>query len=390
MTALRGIWLVCAFAAVLAGCKPAPGPAPAPAPAPAQTPSVPPVKVGLFLPLSGPQWSFGRDALRGAELARDEINAAGGLLGRPVEFVLLDTRSDLKTAGAAPGELAAAGAVALIGEIASPRSVEAARAAQALGKPMVTPASTHQDVTAVGDFVFRACYADPFQGTAMADFASSIQAARAAIIREQGNPYSEGLADSFRARFLANGGTVVAEEIFRAGDLTFARQLEAVRAAKPDVIFLPSYYVEAALLIREARQMGIDAPFLGGDGWDSEEFLRVAGAAADNCYSANHFSSDAPRTANAAFIAAFQTRFGEPPPPLAALTYDTVRLVADAVGRAGSEDAAAIKDALASTSAFPGLTGPITPGPDRNPGKPAVILRVQDGKFSYLETVEPH
>lgn len=378
------------MAALAAGCKPAPtppSPPPEPAPTPAPSPAVPSLKVGVFLPLSGSQWSFGRDALRGAELARDEINKNGGLLGQPLELVVLDTKSDQKIAAGAPTELASADAVALIGEIASPRSIEAARTAQAIGKPMVSPASTHQDVTATGDFIFRACYSDPFQGTAMADFASSIEAGRAAILREEGNPYSEGLADSFRSKFLKNGGTLAAEQTFRAGDLTFASQLAAIRAAKPDVIFLPSYYVEAALVIREARQMGIDAPFLGGDGWDSEEFLRVAGKAADNCYSANHFSAEAGKPESAAFCTSFRERFGELPPPLAALTYDTTNLLADSIRRAGSKDPSAIRDALASAASFPGVTGQITPGPSRNPSKPAVILRVENGKFSYLETV---
>lgn len=369
----------------LAACKP-PVPQDVPAtPTPAPHPN--PVKIGVFLPLSGAQSSFGSDAIDGAKLAESEINAAGGLLGRPLELLVRDTRSDVETTREVVKELIGQVPV-LVGEIASPRSLEAAHIAQELGCPMISPASTHHDLTAIGDFIFRACYADPYQGIAMAQFARSMEAGRAAIIREEGNPYSDGLADSFRAEFLADGGQIVDEETFKAGDLTFRTQLQAVRAAKPEVVFLPSYYVEAAIVIREARQMGLDMPFLGGDGWDSQEFLRVAGSAANNSYSANHFSPDDPSEVDAAFLAAFQKKFHRPPPPLSALTYDAVRLAADAIGRAGEDAPLAVKEALALTVDFHGATGTMDLSGDRTPDKPAVILRVEDGKFTYLETVE--
>ncbi|MEX1118919.1 MAG: ABC transporter substrate-binding protein [Terrimicrobiaceae bacterium] len=371
----------------LTGCKPKV----AEESPPPEAKPVDPIRLGVFLPLTGAQSSFGKDAIRGAQLAVDEINAAGGILGgRPVALEVRDTRSDSETTKEAVEELAKDSGIALlVGEIASARSIEAAAIAQRLGVPMISPASTHQDVTALGDMIFRVCYAEPFQGAAMARFAGSIKASRAAIFLEEGNPYSQGLAASFRDHFVKGGGTIVAEKSFKAGDLSFSEQLEVIKAASPEVIFLPSYYLEAALVIQQARGLGMEIPFLGGDGWDSMEFLRIGGEAVENCYSANHFSAQNELPENAAFIAAYRAKFGEPPPPLAALAYDAVRLGVDAISRAASESRTAVQEALLTTTDFQGVTGPIRFGSNRNPDKPAVILRVEQGAFTYLETIQP-
>ena len=370
----------------LAGCKPKAAEESAP-----QEKPVEPVRLGVFFPLTGAQSSFGNDAIRGAQLAVDEINAAGGIFGgRAVRLEMRDTRSQSETNKELVEELAKDPQIALlVGEIASARSIEAAAIAQSFGVPMISPASTHQDVTALGDMIFRVCYAEPFQGAAMARFAGSIKASRAAIFLEEGNPYSQGLAASFRDHFVKGGGTIVAEQSFKAGDLAFIEQLEAIKAARPEVIFLPSYYLEAALVIQQARGMGLEVPFLGGDGWDSSEFLRVGGSAVENCYSANHFSAQNELPENTAFISAYRAKFDEPPPPLAALAYDAIRLGVDAISRAGSESRAAIQEALRTTTDFQGVTGLIRFGRNRNPDKPAVILRVENGAFTYLETIQP-
>ena len=386
LTSLLALWLMVVLAGIC-GCKPNAAVKDAPTePEPAN-----PVRLGVFLPLTGAQSSFGNDAIHGAQLAVNEINAAGGILdGRPVRLEVRDTRSDAETNKEVVEELAKdPGIVLLVGEIASARSIEAAAIAQSHGVPMISPASTHQDVTALGDMIFRVCYAEPFQGAAMARFANSIKASRAAIFLEEDNPYSQGLAASFRDHFVKGGGTIVAEKSFKAGDLAFVEQLEAIKAASPEVIFLPSYYLEAALVIQQARGMGMEAPFLGGDGWDSQEFLRVGGAAVENCYAANHFSAQHEEPENAAFIAAYGANFGQPPPPLAALAYDAIRLGVDAISRAGSESRASVQKALLATPDFPGVTGKIRFGRNRNPDKPAVILRVENGAFTYLETIQP-
>lgn len=358
---------------------------------PPEAKPVDPVRVGVFFPLTGVQSSFGNDAIRGAQLAVDQVNRAGGIFdGRPVRLEVRDTKSQAETNKEVVEELAKdQGIPLLVGEIASARSIEAAVIAQKHGVPMLSPASTHQDVTAPGDMIFRVCYAEPFQGAAMARFASSIKASRAAILLEEGNPYSQGLASSFRDHYVKGGGMIVAEKTFKAGDLAFVEQLEAIKAAGPEVIFLPSYYLEAALVIQQARGMGMEVPFLGGDGWDSIEFLRVGGGAVENCYSANHFSAQNELPENSAFIAAYRSKFEEPPPPLAALAYDAVRLGIDAISRAGSESRASVQEALLATDGFQGVTGPIRFGQNRNPDKPAVILRVENGAFTYLETIQP-
>lgn len=346
--------------------------------------------MGFFAPLSGPQASFGSDAINGARLAVEEINAAGGVLGHPIKLVVKDTQSQAdETAGVVNELIDKDQVVALIGEITTDRSLIAAPIAQAKGVPMISPASTHQLVTAAGNFVFRACYTDAFQATAMAKFARSIDVEKAAILYDPGSAYGIGLSDIFKRDFVAHHGTIVTEQAYRAGDTDFAPQLTVLKAANPEVIFLPSYYAEAALIIKQARQLGIDVPFIGTDGWDSPEFLKVGGTAVDNSYFSSHFSAESKEPKVEGFVASYGSKYNAAPPPLAALTYDSVYLVAEALKRAGKADRVAVRDALASLQDFVGVTGKITFDQDRNPRKPAVVIRLQDGKFTYLETVAP-
>jgi branched-chain amino acid transport system substrate-binding protein len=347
-------------------------------------------RIGFFAPMSGAQASFGMDAVNGAKLAVEEINLAGGVLGHPLKLVIKDTESQPEQTSAVVSELINTEKVAaLVGEIATDRSLIAAPVAQASSIPMITPGATNEKVTAAGDYIFRACYTDAFQAAVMAKFARSIDVEKAAILFDASNPYGSGLMETFKADFLQHGGTIVAEEFYRAGDTDFAAQLNAIKEKNPDSIFLPSYYTEAALIIRQARQLGIDAPFLGTDGWDSAEFLKVGGQAVNNCYFASHFSSEHASDKVKVFNDAYYAKFQSAPPPLAALTYDSVWLVADALKRSGSADPAALRDAIAATRDFPGVTGTISFDQSRDPKKPGIVIRVQDGKFTYLETVEP-
>lgn len=340
--------------------------------------------------MSGAQASFGNDALNGAKLAIEELNAAGGVLGHPVKLMVKDTQSRTDETEAVVAELIDTDkAAVLIGEIATDRSLVAAPLAQARGIPMITPASTNEKVTAAGDGIFRVCYTDAFQAGVMAKFARSIDVQKAAILSDASTPYSAGLAESFRKEFSTQGGTIVAEESYRTGDKDFAAQLQAIKAQSPEIIFLPSYYAEAALIIQEARKQGIEAPFLGTDGWDSPEFLKVGGGAVDNSYFCSHFASETSSEAVKRFVGAYAAKFGNPPPPLAALTYDAVMLAADALKRAGGSEPAGVRQALAATADFPGVTGGITFDADRNPRKPGIVIRVDEGKFTYLETVDP-
>lgn len=340
--------------------------------------------------MTGAQASFGKDAIQGAQLAVEEINRAGGMLGHPVKLVVKDTQSRADETEVVVNQLIQEDKVAaLIGEIATDRSLAAAPIAQHHGVPMITPGSTHETVTTTGDAIFRVCYTDAFQASVMARFARSITAEKAALLYDPTQPYSAGLAESFKKDFLAGGGKIVAEEFLRAGDRDFSVQLNAIKARSPEIIFLPSYYPEAAQIIRQARQAGIDVPFLGTDGWDSPEFLKIGGEAVNNCYFSCHFAAGGQSAENKKFTAAFTEKFGAAPPPLAALAYDAVCLTTDALKRAGSADPAALRAALAETSGFPGVTGSITFDAGRNPTKPGVVIRVEDGSFTYLETIDP-
>lgn len=398
LTTLRAVQWISSFVIasltagfILTGCDskpPATGPTPPPTPPqPAEDPLA--TRLGFFASMSGAQASFGNDAINGARLALDQINAAGGVLGHPVKLIVKDTQSRIDETSIAVNQLITEDKVAaLIGEIATDRSLVAAPIAQAKGVPMITPGSTNEKVTATGDYIFRVCFTDAFQAAVMAKFARSLDAVKAAILFDPSNPYSSGLAESFKKDFLAGRGTIVAEEFYRAGDKDFATQLNSIKARMPEIVFLPSYYGESALIIRQARQAGLDVPFLGTDGWDSPEFLKVGGEAVNNCYFSCHFAaeSESPEVRN--FVEAYTAKHGTPPPPLAALAYDAVSLAVDGLKRSGTSEGAPFRDALAATKDFPGVTGKISLDQDRNPTKPGIVIRVEDGKFTYLETVE--
>lgn len=348
------------------------------------------MRIGFFAPLSGPQASFGMDALNGATLATEEINLAGGILGHPLTLIIKDTESQPEKTSAVVTDLINTEKVAaLIGEITTDRSLVAATLAQSSGIPMITPSATGEKVTSTGDYIFRACYTDSVQAAVMDKFARSLDVKSVAILFDASNPYGTGLMEAFKTDFAQHGGTIVAEEFYHAGDTDFAAQLNAIRDKNPESIFLPSYYGEAALIIRQARQMAIDALFLGTDGWHATGLVEVGGLATNNCYFASHFSSEQDSDKAKTFSGAYNAKFQIAPLAFAALAYDSVWLVADALKRAGSADSTAVRDAIAATRDFPGVTGTISFDQGRDPKKPVIVIRVQDGKFAYLETSPP-
>ncbi len=347
------------------------------------------IKIGLIVPLSGEKAAFGEAVANGAGLAIEQIQAEGGVLGAPVKLVVRDTRSEPGAAAAAVRELADTGVVAVIGEVTSERTLEAATVAAELGLPLISPGATHADVTKAGPSIFRVCYADPFPGIVMSKFASSIGAGRAAVLYDPENPYSRALAEIFANDFIERGGEVVARETFATGALDFTQQLAVIKKQQPEIIFLPSYFVEAASIIRQARREGIDATFLGTDGWESPQFLEAGGTDVNNTYFASHFSVDADSARTREFVTAYQGKFGRPPEALAALGYDAVRFTVDGIRRAGKTDRTDLVAALAATTEFPGVTGDIRLDAERNPAKSAIVIRVEEGKFTYLETVMP-
>ena len=350
-----------------------------------------PVKVGFFMSITGRDASFGEASLRGARLAVDEINAAGGVLGRPLELVVEDNRSQAgESATAAKKLIARDRVVALIGECSSARTLEAAPVAQAAGVPLVTPASTNPKVTETGDAVFRVCFIDPFQGDVLATFARQrLNLKRAALLIDAGSPYSVGLADYFSRKFKALGGEIVATQKYAGADTDYRAQLTSLRAAAPDAIFLPGYYVTAGLVAKQAKQLGLTATLLGGDGFEAPQLLEIGGAALDGAYYSTHFAAENSDAGSRRFVAAYQGRFGAVPNGLSALTYDSVRLVADAVTRAGSTERAAVRAALAATRDFPGVTGRTSINAQRDAEKSAAIIAVRGGKLQFVEAIAP-
>ena len=255
---------------------------------------------------------------------------------------------------------------------------------------MISPTSTNVEVTKKGDYIFRACFIDSYQGRVLAVFArDNLKASTAAILVDVRSDYSVGLADAFRAAFEARGGRVVQELKYSEGDSDFSAQLTAIRPSKVDVIVVPGYYTDAGLIARQARSLGLTATLLGADGWDSPKLVEIGGEAVDGTYFSNHYSVDDPSPAVRAFVEAYRTRYGAEPDSIAASSYDATRMLADAITRAGSTEGRRIRDALASTRDFPGVTGTITMDADRNPIKPAVVLKVEDGRFRFAARIEP-
>ena len=349
------------------------------------------IVVGYYGDLTGRTASFGQSTKNGVEMAVDEINKAGGVMGRPVRVIVEDDQGEPNKAATVVSKLVNQDKVhAVLGEVASSNSLAAAPKAQEAGVPMISPSSTNPNVTQVGDYIFRVCFIDPFQGDVMAKFAANnLKAKKAAILYDFNSDYSRGLREFFTRSFTASGGQIVAEQSYTQGDRDFSGQLTQIRAANPDVIYVPGYYGEVGVIANQTKQLGIKAPLLGGDGWDSPQLWQLGGASLNGDYISNHYSVDDPMPAVQKFVADYKARYNILPDALAALGYDSMRVLADAITRAGSTDGAKLRDAIAATKNFPGITGTITIDKDRNSVKSAVVLKLQDGKFVYDTTIYP-
>ena len=347
------------------------------------------IVVGHVASMTGDTATFGRSADQGMRMAIAEINTAGGVLGKPIELVTEDDRSLTEEARTAAQKLLQRDqVVALLGEVASSRSLAAAPEAQRARVPMISPGSTNPKVTEVGDYIFRACFIDPFQGAVMARFAvDDLHAKRVAILFDFKQDYSVGLADYFRATARKLGAEIVADERYTSGDIEFRAQLTTIRAAKPDAIFVPGYYTELGLIAKQARELDIDVPLLGGDGWDSEKTIEIGGDAVEGYFFSTHYAADSDSPRVQAFVTEFTKRYGATPDAMAALGYDAARILADALGRAGGSDGPALRDAIAATKDFDGVTGKISMDEQRNARKDAVVLKIEGGKFRYHKTV---
>jgi len=351
------------------------------------------IVIGEFASLTGKEAAFGQSSHKGTELAIEELNKSGGVLGKQIQHLVEDNRSTAgESATIVKKFISRDKVVAVLGEVASGRSLEAAPICQQAGIPMISPSSTNPKVTEVGDFVFRVCFIDPFQGKVMADFAAkTLKAKKVAILSDVASAYSDGLTKFFREGFTAAGGQIALEQKYAGGDKDFKAQLTAIKAAGVEGIFVPGYYNEAGLIVAQARQLGITVPLFGGDGWEAPELIQIAGAQAlENTFYSTHYSPEAADPKVQAFVAAFKAKFtGEIPDAMAALGYDSAMVLADAMKRAGSTDGAKVRAALAATRDFSCVTGKTTLDAQRDASKSAVIITVKEGKFKYLQTVEP-
>jgi len=350
------------------------------------------IRIGEFASMTGSEAAFGQSSHKGTLMAVEEINAAGGVLGRKVTLITEDNQSKAGESATVVKKLISRDkVVAVLGEVASGRSLEAAPICQQYGVPMVSPSSTNPKVTEIGDAVFRVCFTDPFQGKLLADFATkTLKVKKVAILSDVSSAYSVGLAKFFKEPFVASGGQVAVEQKYASKDKDFKAQLTAIKATNPDGICVPGYYTEVGLIVKQARELGITAPVFGGDGWEAQELIQIAGGEAlKNTFYSTHFSpaNSAPEAQK--FVAAYKARFnGEVPDAMAALGYDSALAVIEAVKKSGSTDGAKLKAALASID-FVGATGRTKLDAKRDATKPAVIITVENGKFKFLQTVEP-
>jgi branched-chain amino acid transport system substrate-binding protein len=355
-----------------------------------------PILVGHFASMTGKEATFGQSTDRGIRLAIQDINAAGGLNGRPLQLITYDNKGESKEAGLAVTRLITEDkVVAVLGEVASSLSLAGGAVAQQYGVPMISPSSTNPRVTAGRDMVFRVCFTDDQQGYALARFVrENLKFTRAAVLFDQTQAYSKGLKDDFIKPFKAMGGEIVAEQAYSGGDQDYSAQLSTIRAAKPEIIFIPGYYTEGGNIAIQARKLGIgkEIPLLGGDGWDSEQLGKIGGDAIEGSYYSNHSAPDQPEMAS--FVEKYKAAYdGQMPDALGGLGYDAAMVLFDAMKRAQAESGGLkgkdLAKAIAATKDFKGVTGTISMDKNRNARKPIVIVQMRNGVPGYVASVQP-
>ena len=351
------------------------------------------VKIGGIFPLSGQVAVYGVECKNGVDLAIEEINAAGGINGKPVVLVSEDDEGNPdKTVNAFKKLSTKDGVKVVIGSLTSGCTQAITTLSQASKVVQIAPAATAPAITDAGDFIFRACFIDPFQGTVGGKFAAeTLGKKRAAILYDIGNDYSVGLADNFKIAFTKAGGSIVSEESYATNDKDFNAQLTKIKNANPDVEYLPDYYGTVALIAKQLRAQGINVPMVGADGWDG--LTSNAGDEVLGGYYSNHYAVDSTEPAVKKFVESFRAKYNKDPNSFAALGYDCVYLIRDAIVAAGAEDSIAVRDALAKTDGDY-VTGHLTFDEKHNPIKSAVMLelvKADDGtlKTVYNTTVNP-
>lgn len=350
------------------------------------------IVVGAYLSLSGSDSAFGVDTREGIELAIAEVNAAGGIKGRPINVIYEDDKSLTTEASQTVRKLVDRDhVVALLGEAASGRSLVGGLIANTSQVPMITPSSTAVDVTKGREWVFRACFTDDAQGEAAARFVhDDLHKTKVGIFFAAQDTYSSGLAKTFREETARLGGTVVVDRGYPKGETSFRTYLAELASAQPEIVFVPNYYNEMVTLARQAKELGIPGTmFVGGDGWDASNLLEGAGAELEGAHFTNHYAPDVPWPQSKRFLEAFRSRYGRDPSSGNTLGYDAARLLADAMTRAPEPTRAAIRKALAETKDFAGATGTMSMDAGRNPKKPVVVVRIVNRRFTYATQLAP-
>lgn len=355
-----------------------------------------PIYFGEFNSKSGSEETFGVNARNGIELAIDEANKAGGINGRPIQMLSVDPGGEKSKIENAIRKFANnKNVLVVIGDVASERSNWAARVAQDERVPMISPASTNPSVTEKGEYIFRACYIDPFQGFAMARFARDMGWTRVGVLRNDRSNYSIGLSEFFIDEFRQLGGKVVVEETYSPaeGGPDLKNQIAAIKTARPEALFIPVYYGEAVYIAKTLRKAGLKMQFLGGDGWDSPELLENGGSAVEGTYFTNHFSAKAPDETVRSFVSKYHARYDAIPDGPAAMGYDAASIVIESLRKIEARDGSLTRDALrleiSRVQNFSGVTGPISIDDKRNARKPIVILQARSGRFEYVKIVRP-
>ena len=347
------------------------------------------VKVGVFLPLTGDNAAGGELELRGIKLA-NQLHPE--VLGKKVELVVADNKSDKAEAASVAARLIEKDKVSvLVGSYGSSLSMAAGNIVKENKVPAVGTSCTNPQVTANNDYYFRACFIDPFQGTVMAKFATAeLGVGNAAILIDNSSDYAKGLAQFFKENFVKEGGAVTAEESYLQKDTDFKATLTKIKATNPDFLYVPGYYQEVGLIVKQARELGMNMPIAGGDGWDSAKMPEIAGAAAlNNTYFSSLYSPEDSSDINKNFVAAYEKAYGQKPDVFAALSYDSALLVAEAIKNAGSTEPAKISEAMAKINGFSGVSGSVTFDDKHNPVKSAVILEYKDGAQSLKTKINP-
>jgi branched-chain amino acid transport system substrate-binding protein len=354
------------------------------------------IKIGGNFEMTGGVANFGKATTNGIQLAFKEANAAGGVLGKQLKLVLADNKSEPSEATNAITKLITQDKVSVVmGPVASSNVLATLQVSQDNKVPVITATGTNTKITVdngkVRPFAFRSCFIDPFQGTVMANFATkSLKAKTAVIYIDNSSDYSKGLAESFEAQFVKNGGTIVGKEAFLQKDQDFKSTLTKIKVMNADTIFIPAYYEEVGKIAKQARELGITTPLIGTDGWDDPKVTEIAGAAAlNNTFFSNHYSAQDTDPRIAKFVEAYKKEYGDEPNALAALGYDAGLMVIDAIKRANSTDSGKIRDALEQTKDLQVVTGVITLNANHDPVKSGVVIEMKDGKQVFKEKINP-